>query len=850
MARRGKFGRLPRVAPSLTNTLIAIAREMQARRDSNIMSAWEKGGVFEGRLVTDAMVLAHWKGRLEGIDPNDPLYDTYKNAYTQIDYSIHESKISTQYQQGKINERDVANFYLSWAKKVPRGSEFWRVLQRDAAQFMRSYKTKQEALAKQRAEDAYQSRMLGMYENDQVLGEYLLEVLNSMAQTGSAALGIAPVAGSLDKFDPGDPEQMIRLLGQIAPAVLPQGEQPWSDDMPLFMKDGKVVTAQDVVKWIRKNDPTWNGVLDVGYVQDALGRMRRSVQAQIKLAKTTGHTSDVTKLQDRLASVTELDRQVTAWPVQRDYMEAANEWRDVRDDPTASVSAKMAAWSKYQSTLLLLADDPRTANDPYMRSVLTAEANMDPGAPTLSEDFSGAGRGTRMGEGENSTNKVNVSVWTDMADAVEKGAAYWTQGTWNKGVFTVEAGGIGIGAATPQEVLTASGEPAVPMYIPSGDGASNIMVLGVGMPVYVTAGGRPDVQVDSSVPVATLYRAVIGGRQVDVWRYVASDRTVRYTTSPLWDTGRVRTLYVRGTVQLDVSGVIPTSNPLEQDWDPSKQKYLLLAPTASQPAQMIMVNPALVLFTSDPDRLAAGPDPTTDFFSASLAAIMGLPDSIAVMETMKKDPAWSTFLDNEARTQAGFYQDPKTGEWISGLAVPTDSDRFYRDATRQNTLVTSSTDPKIMSTAFDALQAEWNRMWNRTNTEPTIGTIPKDVPMTGDPVKDRFAVSLASDILRGISNQFSPLVDFLMPGTNQIKPFSAKSATGPGPATIKSNAVIKLPTVATTPTPTPTTWPTTPGYEALAGITPLPGISTGTVTPVAEPREPPPPRVTTRPVAW
>ena len=72
MARGGNFGRVPRAAPSLTNLLVSIAREMQSARDKNIMDAWKGGGLFEGKEVTDEMVLDHWKKRMDGVSPDDP----------------------------------------------------------------------------------------------------------------------------------------------------------------------------------------------------------------------------------------------------------------------------------------------------------------------------------------------------------------------------------------------------------------------------------------------------------------------------------------------------------------------------------------------------------------------------------------------------------------------------------------------------------------------------------------------------------------------------------------------------------------------------------------------------------
>jgi hypothetical protein len=154
MARRGTFGRQPRSAPNLTNTLVAIAREMQQQRDQNLMDAWKNGGLFEGEKATDEKVLAHWKERLANVSKDDPLYDSYNNAYMQYDYSIHESKATLANAQGKMSDGQLASFYSNWAKKVPKDSEFYRVLMRDAAQWMRAAKQRNTGAIERAKEEA------------------------------------------------------------------------------------------------------------------------------------------------------------------------------------------------------------------------------------------------------------------------------------------------------------------------------------------------------------------------------------------------------------------------------------------------------------------------------------------------------------------------------------------------------------------------------------------------------------------------------------------------------------------------------------------------------------------------
>ena len=124
MARTGKFGRQPRVAASLTNTLVSIAKQFQDQIDSDIMSAWQKGGTYQGQPVTDAMVLQHWNDRMAGVSKQDPMYDNYKESVQQLTYSIAESKMTASYALQKTTDAQMVSFFLGQLKGVPVNSEF------------------------------------------------------------------------------------------------------------------------------------------------------------------------------------------------------------------------------------------------------------------------------------------------------------------------------------------------------------------------------------------------------------------------------------------------------------------------------------------------------------------------------------------------------------------------------------------------------------------------------------------------------------------------------------------------------------------------------------------------------
>jgi len=250
VATRGRFGRLPaQPNPSLTNTIVAIAREMQQTRDSNVMDAWKNGGNFEGKPVTDEVVLDHWRERMANISKDDPLYDTYSETVTQLEYTIAESKISTRYAQGKASAASMVAFYTNWAKKIPVDSEFHRVLERNAAQFAKVLAAQAKAAAK-KAPKPLSPDVVARVQNE-VPGMYLTNVLTNIAR------GRLVIAGDegLDKIRLGaeenDPGAMLAIINEFNTS--PQFNQPYTDTTGRLHK---MSYHDEVMADLHRLDPT------------------------------------------------------------------------------------------------------------------------------------------------------------------------------------------------------------------------------------------------------------------------------------------------------------------------------------------------------------------------------------------------------------------------------------------------------------------------------------------------------------------------------------------------------------------------------------------------------------------
>lgn len=164
--RRGRFGRIRQV-PSLTSQFVAIAREMQNLRDQNMKSAWENGGLFEGKKVTDDMLLEHFRERRGKVDPNDPLWDYYNNLVQNYEFAIAESKMTLKYAEKKVGEAAMAKFYRHWAGKLPQDSEAYRALMRSAAQYLDIAKSRGRAGAASARASAYANSMQSNYDKNE-----------------------------------------------------------------------------------------------------------------------------------------------------------------------------------------------------------------------------------------------------------------------------------------------------------------------------------------------------------------------------------------------------------------------------------------------------------------------------------------------------------------------------------------------------------------------------------------------------------------------------------------------------------------------------------------------------------
>ena len=836
MARRGRFGQLPRVSPNLTNTIIAIAREMESQRDRNLMDAWQKGGMFEGQKATDEVVLAHWKERLANVDKNDPLYDTYKNTITQYEYSIAESKHSTAYAQGKIGDAAMAAFYLKWAKKVPKNSEFYRTLQRDAAQFMRAARAKGAAAAARAKEEAYQQGQEHTYNRYEKAGDYLVGVMRQLARS-NGLIG-ADLGTDLSQFDPSDPGAMLKLLDAITVGTGPhRGET--ANDAVLFHDPitGKAVTGADITAELKKLDPTFDGRVNLDYVRSVIARQQQGQAIRLDRATKSGHATDVNNLKKWQEYTAEIGREANLWPVEKQYNDVRGTFLSTWMNAAATPDQKLAAWKEYSAALTRIAGGQNV--DDNTRSRLMAEVQGDGSVNSLAEDFTGLNSVdhsttiTGQFKGDIADTHLDLQRYAAMQQAVAAGQAVWTPGfTDEQGVFHVKVGGQEIGAATLQDVQQASPVPPVVVFVPQ-NGAQTIpvVVTGANVTAFALDEKGQKVKVTDANPVGSFYDVTIGGLKTRVYSYKGGDGKTYYTTSTPWDDNSVSAHETASGLELNLSAFVPHKDETGQYVyaDGTSVSGATFGPFGlteanNQGEQSLVMNPSLMVYASDPARAAAGPDPVTDFFSPTLAALMSSPEGMKVLGTLKDNPAFQAQLQLEAQTAA---TDPSTGQIDQGALSQ------YQNQVQSVTHLQESGDQLLgfIGSAY--------AMWSRLSTTPTFA-VTRDATPTPNSIggpDDRGALpanpsQLPADQVR--NTPFGALGDIFQAGTNLINQvFGNRDENA---LKLRTAGTIKVPEVPTvtpsgmdagrrpgpTVAPIKTTVPAAPTVQPVTTTTPPP----------------------------
>jgi len=488
-SRRGSFGLQPRVAPNVTGQVVALAREYQAKQDSNIMDAWRNGGTFNGKKVTDDMVLSYWQERGKGLDKNDPNYEGIHNNIMQLEYSVAQSKQDLLHAQGKLSDGAYAQFFLKWSNKVPKNSEFYRVLQKDAAGLIEQSKAKARANGERIKTEAFNKFVQDTTASKIAIGDAMTADLDKLSkQTGLSITG--------------NGDELLALLTQDVKAN-PDGHRALLDTL-------------------KKGDPSFTGELTEGYFAKHIKDATQGYELIADKAQKGGFVSAYASATQGMATMSGWGSNVKVWPVSQTYTDLENSFLKVFNDPNASQMDKQAAATAFSGQLSKLAATPGI--DPGSKTMMEADAQRLLGQDAGDNPSFGTAMLGRQGVDPKMS--MQLGAWAQTKVEMDANPAAWAYAPVDaNGQFDVTGKGP-LGMVPAGQVQP--GAQAV--MVPGADGKA---VMAMVMPHSVYATDPNDPSASPKLAGHTLDYNV-GGKSITLWGYKDANNNPQWSlNSPL-----------------------------------------------------------------------------------------------------------------------------------------------------------------------------------------------------------------------------------------------------------------------------------------------------------------------------
>ena len=281
MARVGRFGRQFREATDLTAQIVALYEQYERQRDEVIFDAWQNGGEFEGKPVTDERLLNYIKQKRDLLDKSDPLWAEWDNRLGQYQFAISDQNNSIAYARAVAAASRIrnprqraqamnaasamrANFFRRSATEHPRNSAAYRDLMLKAAQFSRVQQVARASADKMTDHDRFMKRYEGIYEDKIKPVETVLDALEMfLVKNGKLSMDEANAGNGLWLMDTQEWGDLHSLLSGA------QNDPGWTR----------------LSRVIARHIPGWDGNLDPGDFHALANVALRGVNDQIRLAK-------------------------------------------------------------------------------------------------------------------------------------------------------------------------------------------------------------------------------------------------------------------------------------------------------------------------------------------------------------------------------------------------------------------------------------------------------------------------------------------------------------------------------------------------------------------------------------
>jgi len=482
MARVGQFGRRPRIVQSLSDTIVSMLREYNNLIDRNMLEAWEKGGLVDGKKVTDDRILAHFRERRSGISKDDPLWDYYDNLVREYGYTIRESKMSLRYAQHKISEGQMANFYRTEARKLPRQSEAYRQLMRNAAAFVDRSRSGAAGSA-----SASNARAYARARDNQMLegGEIAYDTATGYLLRVARDQGILTMNQDLDDLALGlenDPDRMLGLIEYLNSKLM----------------EGKGVKGS--LYWtLKRTDPNgFDGQFTIEYLNGLSRRAANSAKKRIGIADKYGYKTEADAAAKKAGEIVARGKYIGGW----DEAEAYSEGRALfhsRMKMAKTYAERNALRGDYAVFLEGLAAG-LPSGSAYLGPLneeIRAARGQGGHARSLHEDLANTSRADLADDAELPAMNAWAVADAQAAEEMKSGDSYLVQGEWEPGgkgqppVFRIVAGGrqlatAGQVAASGIDVTNLAYMGLVPTTRHNPDGSTDIVYLKT-KPIRVTA---------------------------------------------------------------------------------------------------------------------------------------------------------------------------------------------------------------------------------------------------------------------------------------------------------------------------------------------------------------------------
>lgn len=353
-----------------------------------MFDAWQNGGEYKGKAVTDDRILGYIKQRRDGFSKDDPLWDEWNNRFTQYDFSIGEQKIGLQFKQGKVGAGAVAAYYRSKLKDIPKDSAFYREVAGRAAEWSKSVGRAARGAARGRSEAGVRDK--------------LNKTIYAAAEYEQLELALT---------------QYARAQGIIA------GNQSLVDADATSLRD-----MFDRGIYVGETQLTFDAYTEasVGYYKN----LDTQVRLQVKLGNQGIEARNkrdkfLTKTLVRLNTVDERSQ----------YEMARESWISASEDAAGDPYAQQAADDRYLTQLAGIQRnaasdlDGTDSNDPEFVGGLVNEINaISTGkatGPTVADIMSNTGEGVVTSDAEDSA-KAAAAKFADI-ESLDNGTAYFGQ---------------------------------------------------------------------------------------------------------------------------------------------------------------------------------------------------------------------------------------------------------------------------------------------------------------------------------------------------------------------------------------------------------------------------------------